>query len=100
MEIRKMVTIVEDVFVDGEKKAEKPIRKVAVIAVIKNPFAGSFKDVLDELIDNGEELGKIVNRSDRPRKLCLKGCRSILPSFPQRAVPHLRLCYRVRLHCL
>jgi hypothetical protein len=60
MEIRKLVTIVEDVFADGEKKVERPIRKVAAIAVIKNPFAGVFGDVLDELIDNGEALGKVL----------------------------------------
>jgi hypothetical protein len=60
MEIRKIVTLVEDVFADGEKKAEKPVRKVAAIAVIKNPFAGKFQLDLAELVDNGEELGKLL----------------------------------------
>src|SRR5512139_2421454 len=60
MEIRKIVTVVEDMFADGEKKASKPVRKVAAIAVIKNPFAGKFQQDLTELIDNGEELGKIL----------------------------------------
>ncbi|MCX5809681.1 MAG: amino acid synthesis family protein [Proteobacteria bacterium] len=60
MEIRKIVTVIEDVYADGEKKTEKPIRKVAAIAVIKNPFAGKYQGVLDMLIDIGEELGKIL----------------------------------------
>ncbi len=40
MEVRKIVTIVEDIFIDGAKRAENPVRKVAAIAVIKNPYAG------------------------------------------------------------
>lgn len=60
MEIRKLVTIVEDIYIDGEKKAEKPIRKVAAVAVIKNPFAGKYEEKLDVLIDTGEELGKLL----------------------------------------
>ena len=60
MEIRKIVTVIEDVYADGEMKIEKPIRKVAAIAVIKNPFAGKYQGILDMLIDVGEELGKIL----------------------------------------
>jgi hypothetical protein len=60
MEIRKIVTIVEEVFADGERKVDKPIKKVAAIAVIKNPFAGKYEEVLDTLIDIGDELGKIL----------------------------------------
>ncbi len=60
MEIRKIVTIVEEVFADGEKKVEKPIKKAAAIAVIKNPFAGKYEESLDALIDTGDELGKIL----------------------------------------
>jgi hypothetical protein len=60
MEIRKLITIVEDIFADGEKKTERPIRKVAAIAVIKNPCAGVFRENLEELVDNGDELGKLL----------------------------------------
>lgn len=62
MEIRKMVTVVEDIFLDGGKKAQKPVRKVAAIAVIKNPFAGAFQEDLTVLINDGEELGKILGQ--------------------------------------
>ncbi len=44
MEIRKIVTIVEDTLIDGAKKAARPIRKAACIAVIKNfPYAGKYE---------------------------------------------------------
>jgi hypothetical protein len=61
MDIRKIVTIIEDVFADGEKKAEKPIRKVATLGIIKNPYAGKFQEDLTPLIDYSEELGKILS---------------------------------------
>ncbi len=60
MEIRKLVTITEDIYIDGEKRTERPIRKVAAVAVIKNPFANRYEEKLDLLIDIGEELGKIL----------------------------------------
>lgn len=61
MEIRKIVTIVEDTLIDGEKKAAKPIRKAACIAVIKNPYAGKYEDDLTPLIDFSEEIGKVIS---------------------------------------
>ena len=63
MEIRKIVTVIEDVFADGEKKIDKPIRKVAVLGVIKNPYAGKFQEDLTPLVDYSEQLGKEL--SDR-----------------------------------
>ena len=60
MEIRKIVVIVEDTYADGEKKTERPIRKVAAVAVIKNPYAGVYRENLDELIEDGDNLGRIL----------------------------------------
>lgn len=56
-EIRKIVTTVEEIHFEGFKPLEKPIRKCAVAAVIKNPFAGSYVENLQELSDIGEYLG-------------------------------------------
>ncbi len=66
MEIRKIVTVVEDILVDGAKKADKPVRKAAAIAVIKNPFAGVYQEDLTTLINDGEELGRILGRGPWP----------------------------------
>jgi hypothetical protein len=61
MEVRKIVTVVEETFTDGEKKAGRPIRKVAVMAVIKNPHAGRFEADLTPLVDFSEEIGKVIS---------------------------------------
>lgn len=55
--IRKLVTIVEEILSDGGRAARRPVRKVAAVAVLENPFAGQFVDDLTPLIDAGEELG-------------------------------------------
>jgi hypothetical protein len=58
--IRKIVTIIEEIFADGEKETERPLRKVAVLGVMKNPYAGVYQEDLTLLIDLGEEIGKIL----------------------------------------
>lgn len=60
MEIRKIVTIVEETRIEGQKKVEKPTRKAAAIAVIKNPYVGKYQEDLTELANAGEELGKLL----------------------------------------
>jgi hypothetical protein len=55
--IRKLVTIVEEILVDGGRDARRPVRRVAAVAVLDNPFAGRFVEDLGPLIDAGEELG-------------------------------------------
>lgn len=60
MEIRKVVTIVEETRKDGEKAVAKPTRKAAAVAVIQNPFAGRYVEDLSELTDIGEQLGTML----------------------------------------
>ncbi len=62
MRIRKMLTIVEEILEDGGRPAAKPVKKVAAVAVIDNPFAGRFVEDLQELIKTGEELGDLLGR--------------------------------------
>jgi hypothetical protein len=62
MRIRKLLTIKEEILEDGGKKAERPVIKVAAVAVLENPFAGRFVDDLQELIKTGEELGDLLGR--------------------------------------
>ncbi|MGI6077092.1 MAG: amino acid synthesis family protein [Fastidiosipilaceae bacterium] len=57
VEIRKIVSQVETIYAEGFGKVEKPITRVVVGAVIKNPFAGKYQEDLQELTDIGEELG-------------------------------------------
>lgn len=60
MEIRKIVTVVEEVHADGSKKVAKPFKKCAAVAVIKNPFAGQYAEDLSVLVDAGEYLGGLL----------------------------------------
>lgn len=53
MEIRKYVTILEEIHSDGGRKMEPPGKRAAAIAVVKNPFAGKFVEDLTPLIDIG-----------------------------------------------
>ncbi len=57
MEIRKLVTIVDELKAEMGKNLPKPVRRAAAVAVIKNPSAGKYQEDLQELIDIGRELG-------------------------------------------
>ncbi|HWR06085.1 amino acid synthesis family protein [Sporomusa sp.] len=60
--IRKIVTVVEEVCMDGKKAVDKPFKKCAAAAVIKNPFAGEYAEDLSLLSDIGEYLGGLLAR--------------------------------------
>jgi len=51
MKIRKIVTIVEETFIEGFKEVEGSIRMAASMAVIHNPFAGKYQEDLSPLIE-------------------------------------------------
>ena len=58
--IRKMLTVTEETLTDGGRAAKRPVRKVAAIVVLENPFAGRYVEDLTPLIDAGEELGALL----------------------------------------
>ena len=62
MEIRKIVTIVEETRTEAGKPVNPPTRRAAAAAVIVNPFAGRYVEDLGELIQTGEELGPLLGR--------------------------------------
>jgi hypothetical protein len=61
MEIRKIVTVVEEIRMDGERALAKPLRKAACAVVFKNPFAGRYQEDLSELIDFSDTIGKEIS---------------------------------------
>ena len=61
-EIRKLYTMVEETWAEGQKSLEKPVRKAAAVAVFKNPFAGKYQEDLSLLIDWSEELGEMLTK--------------------------------------
>ena len=60
VKLRKLLTVTEEILTDGGRAARRPLRKVAAIAVLENPYAGTFVDDLTPLIDAGEELGALL----------------------------------------
>lgn len=59
-QIRKIVTVVEEVRTEMGREISPPTRRAAAIAVIANPFAGRYVDDLEELMEIGEELGGVL----------------------------------------
>lgn len=57
MKVRKYVTIVEETTMENGKEISPTHRKVASIAVVKNPAAGRYVENLDELIEIGAKMG-------------------------------------------
>ena len=62
MEIRKIVTVVEETRQEAGRQLEKPTRKAAAMAVITNPFAGKYVEDLTPLIDASVELGELLTK--------------------------------------
>lgn len=59
-EIRRIITIVEETRIEGGRVVDPPTRRAAAIAVIRNPYAGTFVEDLSALSAIGEALGDIL----------------------------------------
>lgn len=62
MDIRKIVTIVEETCTELGRSVAPPTRRAAAAAVIVNPYAGRYVEDLGELVQTGEELGALLGR--------------------------------------
>jgi hypothetical protein len=58
--IRKIITLVDETLSEQGRDVSPPVRRAACVAVIANPFAGSYQEDLTDLIDIGEELGGLL----------------------------------------
>lgn len=58
MEIRKIVTIVDEVHLEAGRPVDPPVRRVVVAAVMANPFAGRYVEDLTPLIEESVPLGE------------------------------------------
>ena len=50
--VRKTALIVEEIFHEGGPVADKPLRRAAMLCVIKNPFAGSYVEDIAGFMDD------------------------------------------------
>jgi hypothetical protein len=60
VKIRKIATFFEEICSEMDRSVTPPTRRAAAVAVIENPFAGSFVEDLSELMTIGEELGELL----------------------------------------
>lgn len=58
--IRKIIVQVDETLIEMGKTVNPPTRRALAMAVIENPFAGTYVEKLDELIAIGEELGGLL----------------------------------------
>lgn len=55
--VRKVVTVVDEVFHEGGPISAQPVRRAAALAVISNPFAGRYVETITGFIDDLKPLG-------------------------------------------
>lgn len=58
--IRKLIVQVDETRIEMGKEVVPPVRKALAMAVIENPCAGRYVEILDELVAIGEELGGLL----------------------------------------
>lgn len=60
--LRKRVIIVEEIFHEGGPIAATPLLRGAILAVIKNPFAGQYVEDIVAFMDDLKPLGLVMAR--------------------------------------
>ncbi len=61
--VRKKLTSVEEIFHEGGPAATVPLRRAVALAVIQNPFAGSFVQDISGFMDDLKPLGLEMAKS-------------------------------------
>jgi len=62
VEIRKRLIVVEEIFHEGGPRADKPHRRAAALAVIRNPFAGRYVEDIAGFMGDLNPLGLAMAR--------------------------------------
>lgn len=57
VDIRKILNVTEEIFHEGGPRANTPLRRAAVLAVIRNPFAGMYVEDIQPFMDDLKPLG-------------------------------------------
>jgi hypothetical protein len=60
--IRKIATFLEETHTEMGRAITPPVRRAAAVAVIENPFAGTYVEDISELSAIGEELGELLTQ--------------------------------------
>lgn len=73
IKIRRSFVIAEERKEQAGRRAGRPLRRVAAIAVVENPFAGRYEENLKPLIEGsvmlGEEIARLALSAFRPNEV-------------------------------
>ena len=58
--LRKTLLFLEDIYHDGGPNAAEPRKRAAIIALVKNPFAGRYEQDLQSAMDDLKPLGLMM----------------------------------------
>jgi hypothetical protein len=74
VDIKRTLTFVDETGTEAGQRIDPPLRKVAVAAIVDNPFAGRFERDLSQLTDASAEIG---------RHICALAVVLLLPHKPE-----------------
>ena len=57
VQLRKNLLMLEEIFHEGGPVAQKPLKRVAALAVIRNPYAGAYVEKIEAFMDDLKPLG-------------------------------------------
>jgi len=57
VQVRKNVLVLEEILHEGGPIGRKPLQRVAVLAVIRNPYAGGYVEKIEAFMDDLKPLG-------------------------------------------
>lgn len=80
--IRKTSLLVEEIFHDGGPVGERPRRRAAAMAVVKNPFAGRYEEALQGAMDDLKPLGLMLT----DRLIAALGDRAAIDGYGKGAI--------------
>jgi hypothetical protein len=60
LRVRRTLTFVDELAEEAGRVAGEPLRKVAAVAIVENPFAGRYVEDLKPLVDASVEIGRLL----------------------------------------
>jgi hypothetical protein len=60
MRIKRTLTFIDETAEEAGQRTDPPLRKIAVVAILQNPFAGRFERDLSTLTDASAEIGRHI----------------------------------------
>jgi hypothetical protein len=61
MDIKRILSFVDEVRSEAGRRTEPPLRKCAVVAIVQNPFAGRYVEDLAPLMQASEAIGREIS---------------------------------------